>query len=176
MRENRKILIVIMIIIIILILLIGGYLIYINTSNNMQPNIKEDKKVIELDYTEDDIPGSRYVVTIYENRKMDTMEYNFSSAVGQGTSTEKNSTVLTIEEYEKASKIHDYIKGVENNQVGAYFASALCSISREDEILTTEDELSFKFYIDDDLNNDGKVTRREFGNSWLDILIDEHDI
>ena len=121
-------------------------------------------------YQNDITPPTTYKITI--NRYTKTLQGEFTSScsyVGCNNKTVKRKIKLTSSEYKKIMILwHD-------KDVLSPILEALCS---GDEILynsfSDSMEENIKDYNSMDLNNDGKITNREFANKWLNDAIKEN--
>ena len=123
-------------------------------------------------YTEDYIPPVTYEIKVNKVTKVLTGTfYHSCSVVDCDGSTYKCSMKLTNDEYKKIMKLWNDKKAL---------SPILESLCENEKILYQ----SYKDYkdkfdesVDDyntmDLNNDGKITSREFANQWLIEVISE---
>lgn len=124
---------------------------------------------IKINFCDDRIPPTTYNITINTfTKKMSVIEKESCSAVNCKGTTYNNSIVLTKEEYTLIKKI---IKKY-GNQKYEYLCSALSSISKHKEVMSTN---GTSYYEEEyDINKDGTVTSREFGLIFLNYIYDEN--
>lgn len=125
-------------------------------------------------------PGGSYDVSInFSTKVVEVREVNYCSALDCESTTYNNKIELTDDELVKVRKIVEKIDfsddtNDKNSDVKEHLSMALASIVRGDEVMHTRSE-SKEYYDDlygeDDLNKDGVVTRREFGDSCLDTTL-----
>lgn len=128
-------------------------------------------KILEYEYSDGASPGTTYKIRlIYDSRELYVYKYNGCSEVNCGPASERtseNTIILTPEEIEKVrliTKRPSYNSGL--------LASALSSLALNDKIMAGKADGDWGLFIGekDDSNND-VITYREFGNSFLDSII-----
>lgn len=130
---------------------------------------------ISINYIQGGAPGGSYSVKLNKLTKtIYTKEVHGDSTVGGEGGFSENSIKLTDNEYKKVIKILIFKGAIfPFTQNREYLAEALCDISKGDEIFAEIENGKNGYLSKDDMNNDGKVTHREFGDSWLDTILDE---
>lgn len=146
---------------------VGGVFLWKSISSREQSNGQHD--LLEYEYVDDDEPLTKYKIKLdYESKELYVHEYNGCSAVDCDSEERENTISLTGDEIDKiifiTNKTH-YDKG--------YLSSALSSMVRDAEVVERESGDSWQIFREDDSNGDGVVTYREFGNSFLDSMIEE---
>ena len=133
--------------------------------------------------TEDgEIPGNTYIVTIgFEKKSLHVIEVSGCSALDCEVSNEESYTTLTDDELSKAKEILgkiDFSERYKHFDLKVSLASALNNIASDQKIISSkekDEETYNNIYKKYDINNDGTVTGREFGNSYLDNIYKDLD-
>ena len=130
---------------------------------------------ISINYIQGGAPGANYSVKINKLTKtIHTKEEHGDSTVGGKGSYSENNIKLTDDEYKKVIKILIFKGAIfPFTQSREYLAEALCDISKGDEMFAEIENGKNGYLSEDDINNDGKVTHREFGDTWLDAILEE---
>jgi len=123
-----------------------------------------DDVEIKFEFYDDFIPGASYTVEIDNDTKiLKIHEEHFCSALDCDTTYVYNEIELTNEEYVLIVKVWKKINDDYDGKT--YFVSALSNIASNDNVMyDSSDPFYEKEY---DLNNDGVITDREFGNVYL---------
>lgn len=131
-----------------------------------------NENILEYEYYDNYVPGASYVIKIdYENSSLYVKKTSFCSTVGCKPFTDEKNGKLTNEEIELIKKIiskEDYNKD--------YLSHALSNIVYGDDIMKRkEDDQQYwnDSYSKYDINNDGIVTYREFGDVFLEQILSE---
>ncbi len=125
-------------------------------------------------------PGTAYEVELILDTKMVWVEkIPGCSALDCDVSSSNFRTTLTNEEFEKVmivlNKI-DFSTEDKHVRLKSMLAAALYHIAADQGVFFSkeENEESFNMYYKEyDDNNDGIVTQREFGNHYLNTIVDE---
>ena len=127
------------------------------------PSVADD--VLEYEHYDGFEPGANYNVKInYTTKELHIEVTNFCSAVDCPARTSEYSTTLTDTEIEKVKKITSK-KDYDMNSL----SSALESIAQDTEVMYPNRYGTYE--AEYDLDKDGKVTRREFGDVFLDSIL-----
>lgn len=138
-------------------------------SSKNNKNELQDNRVLEYEYTENYIPPVTYKIKLsFSTGELYVYEYHSCSAVDCDGDSFENAVFLTDQELEKISIITK-----ENNYDKEYLSSALSSLVRDTDEMAQIDDALWEYYKDCDFNDDGVVTYREFGNNYLDMIIEE---
>ena len=159
--NNKKI-----IIISIILLLIVGVVLFLVFNDNKN-DVSPEEVVIKFEFYDDFIPGASYNVEIDTNTKiLKIHEAHFCSALDCDTRYVDNEVHLTEKEYVLIVKV--WKKTKDNDNIKSYFVGALSNIASDDSIMYDSSDSSYESEYD--LNNDGIVTDREFGNVYLENI------
>ena len=120
-------------------------------------------------YEDHTIPGNKYKIKLNTITKELKGEFHhYCSFEDCETSIYKYSITLTKDEYKKIMKLWN------DKEMLSSILETLCE---NDKIFYNSFEDSREENLEDynklDLNSDGKITSREFGNRWLDYAISE---
>ena len=140
----------------------GGY--------KLWQNAKKD--VAKYYFEDNSIPGGNYYVEInYDTKSLFVKEENYCSAVDCDSSVEENTVVLSNDELATIKQV--LATDFDESSLGG----ALSSLAKNDEIMESKDDHEEKYwlaiYAQDDLNMDGIITYREFGNAWLNTILED---
>lgn len=133
--------------------------------------VYRESGVLEYQSYDESEPGTTYRVKLdFDSGELYVYEYSDCSDVDCGPESDRTiegTVTLTSEEIDKVKLI------VRKNYDKVELASALSSLVLNEKtmIKNTDDDWS-SFDDKDDYNGDGIITYREFGNSFLDSLID----
>lgn len=130
------------------------------------------KQTKKFEYTNNIIPPTTYLVKINKYlfyKELIVEEYQSCSAVDCDGTTKKNKIILTDDEYEKIVNIMN--KDTYGNDIWDLIYRAIANLSEDDSIMWNESDYGYE--LEEDLNQDGKVTGREFGNYILDSILKE---
>ena len=120
---------------------------------------------ITIKYSDDASPTTKYNITINKLSRILSVESNHSDSTGQTRGyTTNNNIKLSSQEYWKIWFIY-YFMPFDRD----YLILALDDIALDSEIMYNSND---DFYEEDyDINKDGVVLHREFGNSFLNIIL-----
>ncbi len=132
------------------------------------------KTVLEYKYEDNNVPGTKYEVALYDSKKLIVKETKHCNYEKCKDKTEKKKIELNEEEYNKVLQI------TENSEYKKELLSqALSSISegeKEKASLKKDGTENWeKLYKEDDTNEDNILTFREYGNNLLDTIISEEN-
>lgn len=132
------------------------------------------KTVLEYKYEDNNVPGTKYEVTLYDSKKLMIKETKHCNYENCKDKTEKKNIELNDEEYNKVVQI------TKNSEYKKELLSlALSSISegeKEKASLKKDGKENWKnLYKEEDANEDNILTFREYGNSLLDTIISEEN-
>lgn len=140
-----------------------------SAKNNAQKEKQESEKILEYKYTDEATPPTTYKIKLnFDTKELYAYEYESCSAVDCEGSESANTVILTDNEIEKIRTITEtagYNKG--------HLSSALCSLVLDTKIFTTADEEEGSYEAEYDLDGDGTITYREFGNKFLNSIIED---
>lgn len=161
--------------IISLILIITGigmtvYGFYLNKNKSINDNpINKEESVLKYEYFDNYIPGETYTIELNkETKELKGEFYHACSAVDCDGDRYNYTVTLTDEELTKILKLWNYKDEL---------SPILECICENNMIMYNSFEESFEESIEEynamDINSDGKISSREFGNRWLDYAIEE---
>ncbi|MBR3324232.1 hypothetical protein IKG24_01695 [Candidatus Saccharibacteria bacterium] len=122
------------------------------------------------EYRENSIPGGEYKVNLnYATGYVQVTETRFCSAVDCHSTTNEYSGTLDIDELKKIQTItsKDYDIDHLTKAITSLIEGGNLAVKSEHE------EYWLENYAEDDLNQDGVVTNKEFGTKWLDYMLEE---
>lgn len=132
---------------------------------NFSSNYNDGTTIIELNYEDNFTPGSSYSIKINKEHQLYTKVIHYNTTLNGKSEIYENVTDLTEEEYNKIEHLYTIIH---DDEMLNSFCMALSSISQDSKSVSNYD-----WFKNEDFNNDGKVTCREHGNAFLDIIIEE---
>lgn len=129
------------------------------------------KAVLEYKYEDNNVPGTKYEVKLYENKKLAVNETKHCNYEKCKDKTEKRTISISDEEYKIINEVtnNDYSKEV--------LSQALASITKGDDIMASLEKDGkdnwAKLYQNEDSNKDGRLSYREHGDYLLESLTKE---
>ncbi|MBR4693598.1 MAG: hypothetical protein IKP07_02190 [Bacilli bacterium] len=128
------------------------------------------------------IPGNTYIVTMgFEKKSLHVIKVMGCSALDCEVSDEESYTTLTDDELSKVKEILskiDFSERYKHFDLKVSLAKALNNIATDQKIISSkekEEETYNNVYKKYDINNDGTVTGREYGDSYLDSIYKDLD-
>ena len=173
-KHDNSLAIIILAILLVGSLIFGGYELWQNITlreeNAKLKNTNDQQKtssnqILEYEYEDKHIPPTTYKIKLdYSTKELSVDEHRGCSALDcDGADYEKKIT-LTDDEIEKITTITS-----ETGYNRDSLSPALAALAHGSAVMERKGDVAYDRKTD--LDNDGVVTYREFGNSWLDTII-----
>ncbi len=184
----KKILYCVGVILFFLLGIVFGMLIQKNSNGDTKCKEEPSEEKVStrkpLSYTFYDygIPGTTYIVKIdFDKKSLWVKESPGCSYEDCEISPTENSTTLTDDEIKMIDKILERIDFDKENSymdLKTHFSAALSEIVQDKSVFYSKAknaEMYEKYYKEDDADGDGIVTCREFGDHYLEVIIEDLD-
>lgn len=131
--------------------------------------INSNKIILEYTYSDEGTATTKYEIKLKNNKELYVKEISNCVVVNCESKTKENKIKINDSEKEKISKIIS-----KDNYDKKILSTALSAIVRNSEVMAKKEAYASTWditYKDADKDSDGVVTYREFGDSFLDIII-----
>ena len=149
----------------------------INKNNKDTESVINEENVFAVEYFDNYIPGATYNIALNKDKVLYVTVNRASSVLNEDDeledgSVEESMFTLNDEEYDNVINLYNKMN-FDNENYGRTFCSALAALVRGEAVLT--DNTLEDYDSNEDLNADGTVTWREYGNIRVNELIDRID-